>query len=308
MDLSLVLGPIMLSVVANAMLYGTCTIQWYNYFTSRYKDPWYIRSLVIWVTVLYTVHTGSSLYLLWAFTVDNFGNYDIFSSVPWPYPTTAITIVLCSVPIQHFLAWRIRGLSRSWALFCVVSALSLAQGACGFAGGVLANIISNPVDFVRLGGVADAWLSIAVFTDILITLLLLYYLQRSKTGFKKTDSIISSLIRTAIETAAIGAIFCVVDLVVFTARSDTNLHFFFALPQPGIYTNTLMMTLNSRLSLRNEMNSGDPQSFNITTASRFKPTEVSIAVSQDVRMDIVGSNAQDPDSIYDDEHKAGDVA
>jgi hypothetical protein len=189
-----------------------------------------------------------------------------------------------------------------------VSALSLAQGACGFAGGVLANIISNPVDFVRLGGVADAWLSIAVFTDILITLLLLYYLQRSKTGFKKTDSIISSLIRTAIETAAIGAIFCVVDLVVFTARSDTNLHFFFALPQPGIYTNTLMMTLNSRLSLRNEMNSGDPQSFNITTASRFKPTEVSIAVSQDVRMDIVGSSAQDPDSIYDDERKAGDVA
>jgi len=245
--------------------------------------------------------------MLWVFTVQNFGTDGIFSSVPWPLPTTAVTIVLCSVPIQHFLAWRIKGLSRSWALFCVVSVLSLAQGACGFAGGVLANIIANPVDFVQLSGIADAWLSIAMFTDILITLLLLFYLQRSKTGFKKTDSIISSLIRTAIETAAFGAVFCMVDLIVFTAKSETYLHFFFAMPQPGIYTNTLMMTLNSRLNLRREMNATDPQSFNISTASRFKATEVSIAVSRDIRTDMVGSSTQEPDSLYEDDHKTGTV-
>jgi hypothetical protein len=47
-----------------------------------------------------------------------------------------------SVPIQIFLAYRIKGLSHSWLLFLGLAALSLAQGACGIAGGILATI--NP--------------------------------------------------------------------------------------------------------------------------------------------------------------------
>ena len=99
---------------------------------------------------------------------------------------------------------------------------------------------------------------------------LFFYLRRSKTGFSsacpslrhgiprvvdtelpiylETDTIIERLIRTAIETAAVGAIFCVcvsgfrsapvlltehgeqvLDVIVFTTKGDTNLHFFFAL-------------------------------------------------------------------------------
>lgn len=304
----MILGPIVLAVVANSMLYGTCVIQWYNYYTSRYKDPWHIRFLVYWVTILDTFHTGSTIYLLWDLTVSNFGNPAIFTDIPWPFSATPIFIVLASVPIQHFLAWRIKGLSHSWALFCVISVFSLAQGSCGFAGGVLATSLSDPADFNRLLGFADSWVSIAVFTDILITLLLLYFLRRSKTGFKKTDSIISRLIRTAIETSAVGAVFCVVDLIVFVTRTETNLHYFFALPQGRIYTNTLMMTLNSRLSLRHEMNSTDPQSFNISSATgRFKHTEVSIAVSQDIQMDRMQNSNQEPDSFYGDDHKIGKV-
>jgi hypothetical protein len=44
-----------------------------------------------------------------------------------------------SVPIQHFLAWRIKNLSHRWVWFFVVSALSLGQGSCAFIGGVLAS-------------------------------------------------------------------------------------------------------------------------------------------------------------------------
>jgi len=176
----------------------------------------------------------------------------------------------------------------------------------------MANIISDPADFKKLLGVADSWLSIAVFTDILITALLLFYLNRSRTGFKKTDSIISHLIRTAIETAAIGAIFCVVDLAVFTTHPETNLHFLFALPQARLYTNTLMTTLNSRLHLRQEMQSTDPQSFAVTSGTgRFKHTEVSIAVSQDIQMDGIKDSNQSlvhQESLYGDDRKIVTVA
>ena len=89
------------------------------------------------------------------------------------------------MPVQWFLAYRIRILSHSWIVFGGICILSLAQGGCGIAGGVLATILSkyvecwivNPglpeahkvtisaADFKVLLPVATSWLSIAVFTD-----------------------------------------------------------------------------------------------------------------------------------------------
>jgi len=227
MDLGLILGPIVLAVVFNGALYGTCVCQWYNYYTSGYKDPWYTRLLVAWVVFLDTFHTAAATYMLWEFVVPNFGKSEIFVHLPWPYPTTPIFICLASVPIQIFLAYRIKGLSRSWLLFLGLAALSLAQGACGIAGGILATINPDPAHFTALLPLAESWISIAVFVDVAVTLSLFYFLRRSKTGFKRTDNVIERLIRTAIETASVGAIFCIIDVIVFTTRIDTNLHFFF---------------------------------------------------------------------------------
>jgi hypothetical protein len=310
MDLSLILGPIVLAVVFNGAVYGTCIIQWYNYYTSGYRDPWYTRLLVLWVFFLDTFHTASATYMLWEFVVPNFGKPEIFVHLPWPYPTTPIFICLASVPVQIFLAYRIKGLSHSWPLFIVISTFSLAQGACGFAGGVLATIDPDPAHFSALIPLANSWISIAVFVDVSITVSLFYFLRRSKTGFKRTDSIIERLIRTAIETSSIGAIFCIIDVIVFTTHINTNLHFFFALPQGRIYTNTLMMTLNSRANLREEMNSTNVNSFNVSgsgSGGHKRKTEVSIGISQSIQMDKIQSvNGNDQDSY--DERKVMAVA
>jgi len=304
MDLSLILGPIVLAVVFNGALYGTCILQWYNYYTSGYKDPWYTRLLVAWVLFLDTFHTAATTYMLWEFVVPNFGKPEIFVHLPWPYPTTPIFICLASVPVQIFLAYRIKGLSHSWVLFIGLAALSLAQGACGFAGGVLATINPDPAHFSALLPLANSWISIAVFVDVAITLSLFYFLRRSKTGFKKTDNIIERLIRTAIETSSVGAIFCIIDVIVFTTRIDTNLHFFFALPQGRIYTNTLMMTLNSRANLREEMNSTNVHSFNVTgsgSGGARRKTEVSIGITQSIQMDKIESAHGHDHESYDDQ-------
>jgi len=310
MDLGLILGPIVLAVVVNGAVYGTCIIQWYNYYTSGYKDPWYTRLLVAWVFFLDTFHTAAATYMLWEFVVPNFGKPEIFLDLPWPYPTTPIFICLASIPIQIFLAYRIKGLSQSWVLFIALASFSLAQGACGLAGGILATINPDPAHFTALLPLATSWISIAVFVDVSITLSLFYFLRRSKTGFKRTDNIIERLIRTAIETCAIGAIFCVLDVIVFTTRIDTNLHFFFALPQGRIYTNTLMMTLNSRAHLREEMNSTNVHSFNVSGSGSGvtkRKTEVSIGITQSIQMDrIESAHGHDQDSY--DERKVMAVA
>lgn len=40
-----------------------------------------------------TFHTFATVWMLWDFTVDNFGNLAVFAHLPWVYPTTPIFIV-----------------------------------------------------------------------------------------------------------------------------------------------------------------------------------------------------------------------
>jgi hypothetical protein len=117
---------------------------------------------------------------------------------------------------------------------------------------IIINYLPSPIHFAALLPLAESWISIAVFVDVAVTyvvklllqiirshiplrLSLFYYLRRSKTGFKSksfaityqaaicspkfsgTDNVIERLIRTAIETASIGAVFCVCGLP-FSAR------------------------------------------------------------------------------------------
>ncbi|KAF9645649.1 hypothetical protein BDM02DRAFT_3203188 [Thelephora ganbajun] len=233
LDMSEILGPIVLAVVINSILYGTCVVQWYNYHTSGYNDPLFTRLLVLWCMILDTTHTAAVTYMLWDFTVDHFGNYKIYQSLPWTFSTTPIWSN-ASVPIQHFLAWRIKNLSHRWLWFFIISVLSLGQGACAFIGAVLASTTARS-NFDTLIPIAESWISTAVVTDG--KFLLFYYLRKGKTGYQTSvDHVIERLIMTVIETCSVGAVVCIVDIIVFTARPETNLHFIFALPQGRIYT------------------------------------------------------------------------
>ncbi|KAF9789806.1 hypothetical protein BJ322DRAFT_1105666 [Thelephora terrestris] len=284
MNMAEILGPIVLAVVINSTLYGTCVVQWYNYHTAGYNDPLFTRLLVYWCMILDTTHTAVTVYLLWDFTVGHFGDYSIYQSLPWTYSTTPIWIVsvrfeVASVPIQHFLAWRIKNLSHRWIWFFICSALSLGQGTCAFVGGVLASTTARS-NLESLIPVAESWISLAVLTDVFIALLLLYYLHKGKTGYQTSvDHVIGRLIITVIETCSVGAIVCIVDIIIFTTNPRTNLHFLFALPQGRIYTNTLMVTLNARASLREEMRTTRFNGVELPgNMSRLKASEFSIGI------------------------------
>lgn len=67
--------------------------------------------------------------------------------------------------------------------------------------------------------------------------ILIYAFARSKTGFRKTDSVINRLIRGSIQTGLFVSIFALGDLFTFTLHGNTNLYAMFAYPIGRIYTN-----------------------------------------------------------------------
>lgn len=311
-QVELILGPVVVSVTTNVFLYGICVIQWSAYYSTTFKDRKAIQVLVAWVMLLDTFHTAASVYMLWDYVVTNFNNPAFLSAAPWPFPSTPIVTAFASVPIQIFLAWRIKQFSGSWWLFGMIVTFSFAQGATGCASAIGALLNPNIDAFATLIPIVDSWLSLAVFTDFSITGLLLWYLNKSRTGFRRTDGVISRLIRNAVQTALFASFFCIMDLITFTTLQRTNFHLIFALPMGRIYTNTLMSTLNSRALLRDQLGTAET-SFNVTTA-RFDnrqfntapPTQVNVTVGQDIALesytdtDNSKANSGDTASAYGD--------
>lgn len=64
-----------------------------------------------------------------------------------------------------------------------------------------------------------------------------FVLSRSKTGFRRTDTILNRLIRGAVQTGLFVSIFALGDLFSFLLHRNTNLYAMFAYPMGRIYTN-----------------------------------------------------------------------
>ena len=82
-----------------------------------------------------------------------------------------------------------------------------------------------------------AWLVMQVGVDMLVTGTLAVVLVRSRTGFRKTDTVVNRLIRGAVQTGLFAGIFSLGDLITFTRWPDTNFYGMFAIPIGRIYTN-----------------------------------------------------------------------
>ena len=75
---------------------------------------------------------------------------------------------------------------------------------------------------------------------------LVVVLSRSRTGIRKTDTILNRFIRGAIQTGLFASIFALGNLICFVVLPETNFYGMFAIPIGRIYTNTLLDTLLCR--------------------------------------------------------------
>ena len=113
----------------------------------------------------------------------------------------------------------------------------------------------------RITSLLIVWLSAQVVVDTFITSMLVYsnlqrrgadsqtpvtlviVFSRSRTGFRKTDTILNRLIRGAIQTGLLAVIFCVGDLITFVVFPNTTIYVTFAIPVGRIYSNVSVINV-----------------------------------------------------------------
>ncbi|SNX81572.1 uncharacterized protein MEPE_00277 [Melanopsichium pennsylvanicum] len=246
MDLSL--GCMYIGVMLNVWLYGFSIVQAYIYYVHFKTDKPFMRYFVLFLVVADTVNAIFDQVFMYQYLVSNFGNLVYASKSNRSFAADPVLTGIIAFSTQLFFAWRVYKLMHSKIMPILISigaAVSLLS-AIGSTIGV--EIVSLFNEFQKFQVVVILWLGFAALTDVLITGSLVFTLNKSRTGFAATDDVITKLIRITLQTGALTTVFAIVDLILFLASTST-LHLVFNLPLAKLYVNSLLSTLNARVSI-----------------------------------------------------------
>lgn len=239
------LGAIVMGTFLNVCLYGIMLVQTSNYFSTHKQDQLWVKLMVGWLLILDTLNTVFDVGFVYRYTITLFGDFSALAHSHWFFHLSPLITVAIASTVQGFYAWRINRLT-GWLWVSVgIGLVVLVQFVAGFVTTIGAFRVVDFARFDELRVEIVLWLITSAVTDVVVTSILTWYLHTHRTGFPRTNDLVTKLIRITVQTGMITTIWAVVDLIVFLTV-PTPLHLLFNLPLCKLYTNTLLSTLNAR--------------------------------------------------------------
>ncbi|KAI0788210.1 hypothetical protein C8Q74DRAFT_1366971 [Fomes fomentarius] len=225
-------------------LYGMTLHQSYRYFRMFPHDKFWLKG-VVYATMIGTHPLPSYYYLVTSYlkpTALLFGTWTIKLLLIF---SGGIIIVS-----QSFFAWRVFLFGPRYRLLVFV-AMSLLVGELAFfaAATIETFIIPTFRGFERFTWLISTGSAMAVVADLLLTSVLITNLRTSRTGIKRTDSIIDLLILYSISTGLLTSIFNILSFLFTVLYHDNLIYVAFAVIVTKLYANTLLVALNTRSTL-----------------------------------------------------------
>ncbi|KAH7337102.1 hypothetical protein B0J17DRAFT_666255 [Rhizoctonia solani] len=250
------LGAILIGTFLNVWLYGILVTQVALYYSVYKHDATWVKLLVAWLMLLDTLNTIFDMGFVYRYAITLFGNFPAQLHSHWFFHLAPLTTVTIAATAQGFFVWRINRLTGckwiSWGIGLVL-AVQFVAGTATTIGAF------KVVDFTRFGEMKvqiSVWLVTSAIADTAITVVLSWYLHSHRTGFSKTDGIITRLVRITVQTGLITTVWALVDLIMYLFVPNP-LHLLFNLPLPKLYSNSLLSTLNARGGWGNDSMGGD---------------------------------------------------
>ncbi|KAF8970238.1 hypothetical protein BDZ97DRAFT_1914917 [Flammula alnicola] len=189
-------------------LHGILCVQVYNYYLSFPRDPTSRKLLVYGALALETIQlvlVTRDTYQLFAL---GFGNPFVINKLHLLPLTIPIMGGLVGLLCHLIFAYRIYRVSESKIIGCLITALAICASSCAFVFGAKlfeAGSLSNAA-FTSGFTLPALWNGFGAACDVVIAACMTYYLSRMSTGFRKTDLLVTQIIRLSIETGIITVV------------------------------------------------------------------------------------------------------
>lgn len=252
------MGPLALGHMWSHMLYGILMVQMYIYYVHFPKDQIGLKVFVWTVFVLETIFTIFTTIAAWDQFGLNWGEIQSHLIIDWSWEPLPALNGFLAMMVQSFYVWRIYNLTRNIWVSLFIESVSLTQCTLAFYYGIRVSVESRGIDeLFALTDVISAWLILSAACDALITITIVFVLQRAnrRTKFKQTTSAITRLIHFSVETGLITSVMAVIELILWITSRQWKIHFIGFLVLGKLYSNALVATLNSRASVFGDLQS-----------------------------------------------------
>ncbi|SJL07831.1 uncharacterized protein ARMOST_11184 [Armillaria ostoyae] len=297
-------GCMFISFSLDLMCYGAGFLVVLQYFRRGYgsKDSVVIRTMVVALGFLATVHVAT--FIAWAYDdlISRFGAFERLDAMPRTALVQLLAIYMVSFISQCFFTTRIwirefrdhapnnssietLLVTHKWYLAGPIAILALINITAGISvycsfitptpvniypistndAKVLQKYYFSPYQSERvfrsgIGGTFSNLINTEKVTslqaaataacDLLITATLCWILNKKRTGIKTTDTLLDNLIILAINRGAVTSLAALFNLILFVWRPEAMIFMIPLLPSCQFYVLSVVGSLNSRRSLR----------------------------------------------------------
>ncbi|KAI9058829.1 hypothetical protein FKP32DRAFT_1680528 [Trametes sanguinea] len=275
------LGAWLLGTFFGTLLQGTVYHQAYRYSRLYPNDPMYLKLWVLVVVLIETLNTALTWHSSYVYLIKNFANPIALLGAPvWSMSVLPIPGSLAAVVSQAFFARRLYMINRRYTPIAIVAMACFLSFAGFYIGLSIRSLkVHNLPESLTFSWMASTGSSIMMAGDFLVTSVLIYALQKSRTGIPRTDSLLDLLIVYAVSTGFIICVFNALNVAFAFAFPSNLIYSAFSIILTKLYANTLLVALNTRKSLvsRGIIGENETSPFMSTILRRQKASAVVIA-------------------------------
>ncbi|KAJ7927573.1 hypothetical protein B0H13DRAFT_1970947 [Mycena leptocephala] len=265
-------------------LYGITTSQTYFYFVEYPKDKnW--RKILVWVLwVLSTLHAAFMIHLLYHYLILNTFNLFELTQNDWSLPASMIVHILVAFLVMTYFLSIIFQFSKPklrWWL-TVPNAIAILLHI-GFGIESVIHLLQTRSLFDLPAYTKVSFMPMAVtqaVADVLLASSLCFVLYNHRTAFKKTNSVVDTLMIYAVNRCLLTAGAGIASLLMITIKPDSLIYIGTELLFAGLYTNALLAALNSRHRIRVGWNGDDNTTSDFTSVHLSNVRSNTLAASE----------------------------
>jgi len=251
-------GTALVGAFVAMILYGLTCLQTYIYFVYSLQDSWKLKLVVAATWFLDTVHTILVAICIYHYLIVNFHNPEALSFTSWSLPAGIILNATIALVVNIFFVGRIFMLCRKgvrWWFSGITGVISIAHFAFAIETSIYLLIRGRltSLDEHKLQyGVAAPFAITAILSNLLITIALCILLSGVRTGFKSTDTMVSTLIAYALHRCVLLFLVVAAEAISYKAAPHDLWWIAIDFSVGKLYSNSLLTTLNSRESIRSK--------------------------------------------------------
>ncbi|KAJ6630240.1 hypothetical protein B0H10DRAFT_2349115 [Mycena sp. CBHHK59/15] len=254
--------PMFLGTILNWGLFGALFVQVYIYFLAFPTDRAINRILVAVVFVAELVQTTTDTRNTIRVFGAGWGNPDVLDDVGWAWFSVPVMGSIVLIPQQIAAVQLVAGI---WAgvQLCLVKNFSSVQSK----------------DTIPI----SVWLAATSLCDLVIVSGTTFHLVRSRDPeYRRTNAIISRIIKVTVETGVLCALFAFVDLGLFLGYEDTNYHLSICSWLSKAYSNSIVLLLNSRARIEHRSAEDVVITHDLVFRSGIESASIQVEISHNV--------------------------